>query len=60
MTKVNKEGRLAGKQVKSCQSISNLRRGAWKRDMKVPSLCLRDDRGGSMSVVGVHLSLKSF
>lgn len=48
MTKVNKEGRLAGKQVKSCQSISNLRR-AWKGDMKVLSLCLHDDRGGSMS-----------
>ena len=60
MTKVNKEGNPAWQQIKGSQSISNLRGETLEGDMKVLSLCLSGDRGGSRSMVVVHLSLKSF
>ena len=60
MTKVNKEGNPAWKQIKSSQSISNLRGETSEGDMKVLSFCPSGDRGGSRSMVVVHLSLKSF
>ena len=60
MTKVNKEGNPAWKQIKGSQSISNLRGETLEGDMKVLSFCLSGDRGGSRSMVVVHLSLKSF